>query len=87
MTNICSDDLPKSKDFYTRLFDFGVEYDSDWFIHLKSKDNQFELGIIDGQHDLVPAEYRSLPRGFYITFVVEDAGIQKSKIGWISHCS
>jgi len=34
MTNICSDDLAKSRDFYTKLFDFNVDYDSDWFVHL-----------------------------------------------------
>ncbi|MTI29852.1 hypothetical protein E1171_03420, partial [Cytophagales bacterium RKSG123] len=38
MTNICSDNLAVSKNFYTKLFDFNVDYDSDWFVHLISKD-------------------------------------------------
>jgi len=38
MTNICSDNLAESRDFYTKLYDFKVDYDSDWFIHLASKD-------------------------------------------------
>ncbi len=73
MTNICSDDLVKSRDFYTKLFDFKVNYDSEWFIHLISKDDKLELGIIDRTNDLVPEEYQSKPQGFYITFVVSNA--------------
>jgi len=72
MTNICSDKLKESKHFYTKLFDFNVDYDSDWFIHLISKDKKLELGIIDRSNELVPAEFQTNPQGFYITFVVEN---------------
>lgn len=73
MTNICSDKLPESKAFYTKLFDFQINFDSDWFIHLVSKDQQLELGIIDRTHQIVPKAYQNLPQGFYVTFVVENA--------------
>ncbi len=45
LTNICSDALVASKNFYTKLFDFKVDFDSDWFIHLLSKDKKLDLGI------------------------------------------
>ena len=73
LINICSDNLPKSRDFYTTLFDFNIEFDSDWFVHLVAKDKQLELGIIDRQNQLVPNEYQNLPQGFYVTFVVDSA--------------
>ena len=73
MTNICSDNLSASKDFYTKLFDFQVNFDSDWFVHLISKDKQLELGIIDRTNQIVPKEYQNTPAGFYITFVVESS--------------
>lgn len=73
MTNICSDNLANSRDFYTALFDFYVAYDSDWFIHLISKDKKLELGIIDRKNEIVPKEIQSKPEGFYVTFVVDDA--------------
>lgn len=73
MTNICSDKLAETKNFYTKLFDFDVEYDSDWFIHLISKDKKLELGIIDRSNEIVPEDFRNYPQGFYITFVVESA--------------
>ena len=72
LVNICSDNLPETRDFYTTLFDFQVDFDSDWFVHLISKAKQLELGIIDRSSDLVPADYQSAPNGFYVTFVVED---------------
>lgn len=73
MTNICSLDLEKSKVFYTKLFDFNIDYDSDWFIHLISKDKQLELGIINLAHEIVPKNAQTSPEGFYITFVVKKA--------------
>jgi len=72
MTNICSENLPESRDFYIKLFNFKVNYDSDWFIHLVSEDNQLELGIIDSKSELIPREFQSNPTGFYITFVVDN---------------
>ena len=73
MTNICSDKLTETKNFYIKLFDFNIDYDSDWFVHLISKDNKLELGIIDRSNELVPEGFQNSPQGFYITFVVDNA--------------
>lgn len=72
MTNICSDKLTESKYFYTKLFDFKVNFESDWFIHLTSGNGNLELGLIDKSNDLVPAEFQNHPQGFYLTFVVDN---------------
>ncbi|MEM8568402.1 MAG: VOC family protein [Bacteroidota bacterium] len=71
MTNICSDRLEESKVFYTKLFDFKVDFESDWFIHLISEHKHFELGIIQKTNEIVPEEAQVNPAGFYITFVVD----------------
>ncbi len=73
MTNICSDNLAESQDFYTKLFDFNVTYNSDWFVHLISKDKKLELGIIYRTNEVVPKGFQNNPQGFYITFVVDNA--------------
>ena len=73
LINICSANLTASKNFYIKLFDFNVDYDSDWFVHLMSKDKQLELGIIDRTHEIIPTAYQNAPNGFYITFVVDNA--------------
>lgn len=79
LSNLCSDDLKKSAAFYTSLFDFTVNYDSDWFVHLVSKESGLELGIILRDHQIVP---EALPKssgqshsGIYLTFVVEDSEV------------
>ncbi len=73
MTNICSTDLVKSKDFYTKLFNLNIAYDSDWFVHLASDDGKLELGIIDQNNEIVPEDFQHPPQGFYVTFVVDSA--------------
>ena len=73
LPNICSSNLPKSRDFYVALLGLAVKYDSDWYVQLCSSENrEIEYGIIQRDHDLVPAEYQKVPTGMYITFVVED---------------
>jgi len=73
LTNICSDDLQKSKEFYVELLGFNVKYDSDWYVQLCSpEDSEIEYGIIQRGHDLVPKEYQNSPTGMYVTFVVKD---------------
>lgn len=81
LTNICSDDLQVSKNFYIQLLGFNVKYESDWYIQLCSPDNaEIEYGIIQRDHDLVPVEYQNHPNGMYVTFVVVnvDASYQKA---------
>lgn len=68
---MCSHNLEESKLFYTSLFSFKVDYDSDWFVHLISEGRELELGIISHNHDVVPDKVKGKIRGAYLTFVVE----------------
>jgi predicted enzyme related to lactoylglutathione lyase len=73
LINICSDDLVASKEFFTTLFSLSIQFESDWFIHLKAENTNFELGIIDKKNNIVPEQVRSSPNGMYLTFVVDSA--------------
>ena len=73
MTNICSENLAASREFYTTLFNFTVDYDSDWFVHLIAANGQMELGIIKKDSEVVPKSFQQDPQGFYLTFVVDSA--------------
>lgn len=75
LINICSDRLLESKNFYTKLFDFQVDFESEWFIHLLSEHQQLELGIIDRKNELVPEFYQTNPTGIYLTFVVDNTDL------------
>jgi catechol 2,3-dioxygenase-like lactoylglutathione lyase family enzyme len=71
LTNICSDRLTESRDFYVALLGFEIIYDSDWYVQLRSPSNQeLEFGIILSSHSLIPKEYQTAPSGMYVTFVV-----------------
>jgi catechol 2,3-dioxygenase-like lactoylglutathione lyase family enzyme len=73
LVNICSEQLPQSRDFYVALLGMQVNYDSDWYVQLRSASQpELELGIIQRSHALVPARYQHAPTGMYITFVVPD---------------
>lgn len=76
LTNICSDRLAESRDFYVTLLGFEVNYDSDWYVQLRSPSTkELEFGIILRSHNLVPKEYQTTPSGMYITFVVPDVDL------------
>jgi catechol 2,3-dioxygenase-like lactoylglutathione lyase family enzyme len=80
LTNVCSDRLPESRDFYVALLGFEVNYDSDWYVQLRCPTNhELEFGIISRTSDLVPAQFQNSPTGMYITFVVPDVDSVYSK--------
>jgi catechol 2,3-dioxygenase-like lactoylglutathione lyase family enzyme len=45
ITNICSDRLTESRDFYVTLLGFEVSYESDWYIQLRNPIDRESLSI------------------------------------------
>ncbi|XWN32538.1 MAG: VOC family protein [Devosia sp.] len=73
LTNIMSDDVAATRDFYVTVLGLSVHFDSDWFVILTPNDGaRFELGIISKGSDVVPEAFRAAPQGVYLTFVVAD---------------
>lgn len=71
--SILSDDLPRACEWYTSLFGYRVEFDSDWFVHLQDPDNpSLELGLLAVDHEIVTEHMRARPIGGLVTLVVED---------------
>jgi catechol 2,3-dioxygenase-like lactoylglutathione lyase family enzyme len=80
LTNICSDNLKQSRDFYVSLLGFEVNYDSDWYVQLRCPTNaELEFGIIARKNELVPTQFQNAPTGMYVTFVVPDVDAVYSK--------
>ncbi len=69
LTNLCTDDILASKHFYTQLFAFEVQYESDWFIQLFTQN--MELGLILRTSEFIPSAFQKLPQGMYLTLVVD----------------
>ncbi len=72
LTNICSNKLQESKNFYVELLKLQVKYESDWYIQLCVPETEIEYGIIQQDHELVPEHYQQSLTGMYVTFVVEN---------------
>lgn len=71
--NISSERLQESRDFYADLLGMEVVFESDWCIRLRAPDApDLELGIIQRNHPLLPADWRAAPVGMYLTFVVDN---------------
>ena len=73
LSNISSERLQESRDFYADLLGMEVASESDWYIRLRSpSDPGLELGLIQRNHPLLPAHWRAAPVGMYLTFVVDN---------------
>ncbi len=72
-TNILCADVDRTAQFYQDLLGLTRHYDSDWFVILTHPDlPQLEFGLLQRQHDIVPAEIAAAPAGMVITFVTDD---------------
>ncbi len=70
---ILSDRIAETRDFYVRLLDFRVSFESDFFIELESPSNpSAQLGIWRRDHELVPRNFQDAPRGVVLSFGVDD---------------
>lgn len=72
--NIQSSDITKTKKVFCELLDLKVEYESDWFIHLKSESSPcLELGILPVSSNIIPKDFQKTCCGTLLTYTVEDA--------------
>ena len=70
---IMTGDVAGTADFYKRHFRFKAAFESDWYVHLQSEEDEgVNLAILDGNHETIPAEGRGRASGLLINFEVED---------------
>lgn len=70
--NICSDCLPETRDFYVKVLGFEVQFESDWYIQVVAPGQpQLEIGIMQRDHELVPAAFQTTPAGTFLTVVLD----------------
>lgn len=71
-SNILTNDVPATAQFYEDLLGLKRIGDFGWFIILSHDDMPgFELGILDRNHETVPIDIASSPAGIVLTFVVK----------------
>jgi catechol 2,3-dioxygenase-like lactoylglutathione lyase family enzyme len=75
---VCTTDLAASKDFYVRLFGYGVTFEADWYVSLRR--GPYELALLDHEHPTLPAAYRRPVAGLLLNFEVADVDAEWERL-------
>ncbi|MCK8463797.1 VOC family protein [Aliiroseovarius sp. S1339] len=66
-------DVGATAAFYSQHFGFKAMFESDWYVHLQSEENDaINLAILRYDHDTIPHEGRGKTKGVILTFEVAD---------------
>ncbi|KQV66287.1 VOC family protein [Rhizobium sp. Root1220] len=70
---IMTGDVVGTAAFYCAYFRFEPLFTSDWYVHLRSKeDEHVTLAVLDGSHETIPTVARGKVSGLLLNFEVED---------------
>jgi len=70
---IMTDDVAATARFYIDFFRFGPLFESDWYVHLQSdEDEAVNIAVLRGNHETVPEQARGRVSGLLLNFEVED---------------
>ncbi len=71
---ILVEDVELTTKFYKDNFRFTGLFETDWYAHLQSgEDESVNLAIVRYDHETIPEQARILSRGLILNFEVEDA--------------
>lgn len=77
---IMSSRVAETRDFYTHHLGFEITFDAEWYVSLKRADANFELAIVDYQHETVPASHRAPVRGLILNLEVSDVDAEHERL-------
>lgn len=70
---IMTDDVAGTSKFYQDHFRFRPTFESDWYIHLQSSENEkVNVAILQGDHETVPEQARGRVSGLILNFETDD---------------
>ncbi len=70
---IMTDRVAETAGFYVDHFRFTPMFDSDWYVHLQSRDDsRVNIAVLRGDHETIPETGRGQVSGLLINFEVDD---------------
>lgn len=70
---IMTDRVEETAAFYRENFRFEPTFDSDWYVHLQStEDEAVNIAVLKGDHQTIPQSGRGQVSGLIINFEVQD---------------
>ena len=77
---IMTDDVAATSAFYTANFRFHPQFESDWYVHLQSmEDEKVNLAVLKGDHETVPEAARGRVSGLVLNFEVDDVDAEYAR--------
>lgn len=77
---IMTDKVQETADFYVSHFRFKPTFESDWYFHLQStEDEAVNIAVLDGTHETVPEAGRGKTTGLIINFEVENVDAEYAR--------
>jgi len=74
---LMTDKVAETVAFYELHFRFESKFESDWYIHLQSKEDEtVNLAIISFKHHTIPKAGRAPVQGLILNFEVDDVDIE-----------
>jgi len=78
---ILTKDVQATCRFYVEHFRFAAKFESDWYVHLQSnEDERVNLAILDCYHETVPEIAKSAVSGLILNFEVEDVDKEYQRV-------
>lgn len=79
---IMTSQVAKTAAFYSSHFNMVALFESDWYVHLQSaQDDRVNLAILDGSHESVPELKRGQQAcGLLLNFEVDDVDLVHAKL-------
>ena len=70
---IMTGDVAATAQFYKDHFRFHAVFDSDWYVHLQSAEQEsVNIAVLQGDHETIPESGRGRTSGLLLNFEVED---------------
>lgn len=70
---IMTDKVAETAAFYQTHFRFVPSFESDWYVHLQSmEDEKVNIAILQGDHETIPKSARGKVSGLLLNFEVDD---------------
>lgn len=78
---ILTDDVAGTAMFYREHFHFAPAFESDWYVHLQSKeDESVNIAILQGDHETIPECGRGHTAGLILNFEVADVDTEYERL-------
>ena len=77
---IMTDDVAGTARFYQDNFRFSPAFESDWYVHLQSsEDESVNIAVLKGDHETIPEAGRGRVSGLLINFEVENVDAEYAR--------